>query len=82
MDQQQQRYFELAARLMDGTITDAERQEYAEWLQAVGQDGQVLEIPADFVEGRQVHEERMLKAITNRIDLAGSKRVGSADFAS
>ena len=79
MDQQQQRYFELAARLMDGTITDAERQEYAEWLQAAGQDGKALEIPGDFVQDRQVHEERMLKAITKKIDWADDKRIDSAD---
>jgi transmembrane sensor len=52
------RYDELAYKLLNGTITEAEKQEYMQWLNQ--EDDTALDIPHDFVTSKQQLENRIL----------------------
>lgn len=56
-----ERYEELAAKWLNGTITEEEAAEYANWYNS-GQD-EPLEVPADFAADRETHRLRMLGQI-------------------
>ncbi|RAJ08266.1 FecR family protein [Chitinophaga skermanii] len=60
-EQANDRYEALSRKLLEGTITQEEREELAQWLN--DDDGQVLDLPADFVASREAHEARMWKNI-------------------
>jgi len=59
------RYRELAQKWLDGTITAAEKQEFAAWYNA-DQDAPV-DIPAEFAESEEALRERILNKINNQI---------------
>jgi len=61
----EKRYRELAQKWLDGTITSAERQEFAAWYNA-DQDAPV-KIPSGFAESEDVLRERILDKINNQI---------------
>ncbi|HEY9003570.1 MAG TPA: FecR family protein [Mucilaginibacter sp.] len=58
-------YRELAQKWLDGTITSAEKQEFAAWYNA-DQDAPV-DIPSEFAESEEVLRERILDKINSRI---------------
>jgi len=61
----EKRYRELAEKWLDGTITFAEKQEFAAWYNA-DQDAP-MEIPSEFAESEDVLRERILDKINNQI---------------
>lgn len=61
----EKRYRELAQKWLDGTITSAEKQEFAAWYNA-DQDAPV-EIPSAFAESEEALRERILDKINNQI---------------
>jgi transmembrane sensor len=60
--EQQQLYQELAAKLLAGTATPAEREEYARWLESTC-DGTPLLVPEEFAASRAAQERRILAAL-------------------
>jgi ferric-dicitrate binding protein FerR (iron transport regulator) len=62
-DEKRQR--ELAQKWLDGTITSAEKQEFAAWYNADGDAP--LDIPSGFAESEDALRERILNKINNRI---------------
>ncbi|QHS63758.1 FecR family protein [Chitinophaga agri] len=56
---------ELSRKLMEGTISPKEEEELTRWLNH--DDGETLDIPADFAASREIHEKRIKKAISDRI---------------
>jgi len=56
-----QYYEQLARKRLEGTITPAEAEELARWLNQY--DEQPLEVPADFADSRSRQEERLLRSI-------------------
>lgn len=61
----EKRYRELAQKWLDGTITSAEKQEFAAWYNA-DQDAPV-DIPSEFTENEDVLRERILDKINSQI---------------
>lgn len=61
----EKRYRELAQKWLDGTITSAEKQEFAAWYNA-DQDAPV-NIPSAFAESEEVLRERILDKINSQI---------------
>ena len=59
------RYRELAQKWLDGTITAAEKQEFAAWYNA-DQDAPV-DIPSKFAESEDALRERILNKINSEI---------------
>jgi ferric-dicitrate binding protein FerR (iron transport regulator) len=66
MDDQEQpnRYDLLAQKLLDGTISEAEKQEYLEWL---NREEEPLHIPADFARDRSALKNRIYNALQSSI---------------
>lgn len=58
--EQHNRYDELARKLLDGSITESEKQEYLNWLNQ--EEGQ-LNIPADFAKDREELKNRIYNAV-------------------
>lgn len=59
------RYEELARKWMNGSITPAEEEEYAHWYNQ--DDGQPLEVPTSFADGRATQQLRIWRAIQTRL---------------
>lgn len=76
MDDQEQhnRYDELAQKLLDGTITAAEKQEYLDWL---NQEEEPLTIPAGFAKDRDELKNRIFNTLQSSIenDLAAADNI-------
>ena len=62
------RYDELASKILDGTVTESEKREYIEWLN--GEDGNELDIPQDFASDRKELENRILSKLQKNINSA------------
>ena len=62
MQQQENRYNELAQKWLDGTITDLEKKEFNEWYSS-GQN-HPLNVPPEFARSEEELRRRILKAIT------------------
>lgn len=67
------RYQKLARKQMQGTITRDEAAELAEWL--AHDDGQLLEVPPDMAESRELHEKRLLGTIEQNIGWKRTARI-------
>ena len=63
--EQHNRYDELARKLLDGSITESEKQEYLNWL---NQEEEPLHIPADFVKDREQLKNRIYNAVHASIE--------------
>ena len=66
--EQHNRYDELARKLLDGSITESEKQEYLNWLNQ--EEGQ-LNIPADFAKDREELKNRIYNAVHASIIVRG-----------
>ncbi|WP_205508868.1 FecR family protein [Longitalea arenae] len=66
MDDQekQNRYDELAQKLLNGTITAAEKQEYLDWL---NREEEALNIPADLASNRPALKNRIFETLQSSI---------------
>ncbi len=62
MKQQDERYYQLAQKWLDGTITEEEKKEFTEWYNS-GQDTP-LEIPGHFAHSEEELRQRLFKSIT------------------
>jgi len=63
-DQLNKRYFELAEKWMNGTITPDEEKEYAQWYNS--DQNRTVELPASFVPSQTAHEKRMLEELNRK----------------
>lgn len=64
-EQTAERYELLAEKWMNGTITEAEKQEYADWY-TTNQD-KPIDIPAAFADSREVLQERIFQHVKDGI---------------
>lgn len=62
---QNKRYDDLARKLVDGTISATEKQEYLDWLNQ--QERDTLQIPSDFASDRLELENRIFDKLTHHI---------------
>jgi transmembrane sensor len=60
-DNNEHRYQELATKWLDGSITPAEEQEFANWYNA-GMDAPLL-VPESFAASEEIHRQRLLNKI-------------------
>ncbi|GGA97685.1 FecR family protein [Puia dinghuensis] len=68
-----QKFIELAEKLMNGTITAEEEHILGEWYNAA-QDAEVV-VPANFVSGEDAHRKRMLRRIYRRMTQHERRRI-------
>lgn len=66
-------YQQLIRKLMEGTITDAERAQLEDWYNTGMEDP--IHIPASFVSGEAAHETRLLERIRNKAGISTGARV-------
>ncbi len=71
MNLNDERYFELAEKWLNGTITPEEEEEYARWYNSLGPDN-VLEIPVEHAVDREAYRKKILQQI-NRKRRGGSR---------
>jgi len=72
-DQLNKRYFELAEKWMNGTITPDEEKEYAQWYNS--DQNITVELPASFVTSQTMHEKRMLEELNRKSGINGNTRI-------
>lgn len=68
-EQTAERYELLAEKWMNGTITEAEKQEYTDWY-TTNQD-KPIDIPAAFADSREVLQERIFQQVKNGMQHKG-----------
>lgn len=66
-------YQQLIRKLMEGTITDAERAQLEDWYNTGMEDP--VHIPASFVSGEEAHEARLLERIRNKAGISTRARI-------
>lgn len=59
------RFQELSRKLLEGSISPEEEAELAQWLNQ--DDGEILDVPADFAGNRDMHEKRIWTAIAGEL---------------
>lgn len=69
----EQRYLDLAEKWVDGSISAAEMQEYAAWLEHL--DDEVLEVPSSIASTRYEHKQKILRQLRRRMN-AQERRYG------
>ncbi len=74
----EQRLAELERKWLDGTISDPEAAEYAQWYNA-GQNNP-LEIPETIARSKDEHQLKMLQAIMHKLDDAHQENTKSIPF--
>lgn len=69
-----QRYQELAAKWLNGTISDAEKEEFAQWYQSHADES--LELPESFAGSEAELKERIHMNICKEIHRSNIRRIG------
>lgn len=72
-NQPYQRYLQLAQKWVDGTISEAELQEYTDWLKRIDADAHI-EVPAEIAASKTAHREKIFRALQHRIKGEGLHR--------
>lgn len=67
------RYEELASKWLNGTISDAEKSEFAAWYEAHPDNR--FELPASFASDEEELRKRILAKITEHMDLGKSRQI-------
>lgn len=65
MNQNEERYWELAEKWLNGTITPEEAEEYARWYNSID-DEDTLEVPANWAADREEHRLKILDQLNRK----------------
>lgn len=72
-DLHNKRYFELAEKWMNGTITSDEEKEYAQWYNS--DQNMPIELPKSFVHTSAEHQKRMMEGLNHKSGIHLNTRV-------